>query len=218
MTLRGRDWALLAVAVMVAVLCGRLGLWQLDRLSQRRARNAVVAAARARPPLELAGAAVSVDSIRDRPVRARGVYDYAHERTWGGRPFDGTPGVAVLTPLRLPDGSAVFVDRGWVPSPDARHVDLRALREGDSVVVTGLGAPAPRGRGDVDPARLADSLPYAVQPFVIQLPPTDGATLLRRLPPRALDDGPHLAYAVQWFAFGTIALVGSLILLRASRR
>jgi len=46
--------------------------------------------------------------------------------------------VALITPLRLHDGSAVLVDRGWVPSPDAFHVDHRLYREPDTALVTGV--------------------------------------------------------------------------------
>src|SRR5437773_6994144 len=66
---------------------------------------------------------------------------------------------------------------------------------------------APRARGDVDPERLKDSMPYRLLPFVIQqLPPS--TALNRPLPPGLirwpapeLSDGPHLSYAVQWFSF-----------------
>lgn len=217
MRIRRRDLAGTVLALSVAGLCVRLGFWQLHRLKQRRARNALIVAARARPPIELPARGLSADSARDRRMHARGVYDYAHERVWAERTREGAPGVAVLTPLRLADGSAVFVDRGWVPSADAHHVDLASWREPDSASITGLGLPAPRARGDVRPAALADSLPYAVLPFVVQLLPADSA----RTPPAPLrwpapapDAGPHLSYAIQWFSFALIIVVGTVILLR----
>lgn len=216
MTLRVRDYFFGAVALAFAATCVRLGFWQLERLAQRRARNAEVRAARERPVLELTGRATPVDSVRHRRLRARGVYDYDHERLWRARSYEGAPGVSVITPLRLADGSAVLVDRGWVPSPDASHVDQGAYREGDSAVVEGLGMIAPRGRGDVDPRTLADSLPYPLLPFVLQQLPGDRPTGRSpvRLPPPALDDGPHLAYAIQWFSFAAIVAVGTIALYR----
>jgi cytochrome oxidase assembly protein ShyY1 len=36
------------------------------------------------------------------------------------------------------------------------------------------------------------------------------------LPP--LDDGPHLSYAIQWFAFATIAVGGAVLWLRKGRK
>jgi len=221
MTSDRRDLMALAGAFLVAGVCVRLGIWQLDRLHQRRAHNALVAAARARPELEIReGLPLPIDSLRDRTLRARGAYDYARERLWHGRSYEGIPGVDFITPLRLPDGTAVLVDRGWAPSPDGYHVDQQAYREGDSAAVEGLGMAAPRGRGDVDPAALRDSLPYRVLPIVIQQSPPSAA-LYRPLPPGLtrwpsppLSDGPHLSYVIQWFSFAVIIVVGSLVLLR----
>src|SRR3989475_3124992 len=158
MRIDGRDRVGLVVALLVAAICVRLGVWQLDRLHERRQRNALLLAARARPPLPVDGS-LPADSARDRRLVARGVYDYAHERLWHGRSYEGVPGVDLVTPLRLAGGAAVLVDRGWAPSPDAFHVDQPAYREGDSAVVLGLGMLAPRARGDVDPAALRDSVP-----------------------------------------------------------
>src|SRR6266576_3047987 len=78
-----------------------MGIWQVKRLGQRRARNAVVAARWALPPLALGTGSVAADSARQRRVTARGVYDFSAEKTWPGRSFQGTPGVALITPLRL---------------------------------------------------------------------------------------------------------------------
>ena len=218
-TMDRRDLAGLVGALVVAAACVRLGVWQLERLHQRRERNALLLAARARPPLQV-DRSLPPDSACDRRLHARGVYDYAHERLWHARGYEGVPGVDLVTPLRLADGAAVLVDRGWAPSPDAYHVDQLAYREGDSAVVLGLGMRAPRARGDVDPVALRDSLPYRLLPFVIQqLPPA--AAPYRPLPPGLirwpipeLSDGPHLSYAIQWFSFAVIIGVGSLALAR----
>lgn len=204
-----RDVTLAIVAVLVAALCVGAGIWQLDRLSQRRARNAGLAARLALPPLELR-AGTSADSARQRRVVARGVYDFTAERTWPGRSFDGTPGVALITPLRLADGAAVLVDRGWVPSADAFHVDHAAYREPDSAFVEGIAFVPPRGRADVDPAGFL--------PFVLQLvTPEPARGLPRRWPAPAFDNGPHLSYAIQWFSFAVIALVGTAVMIRTGR-
>lgn len=215
MTLQRRDLAGTIAALAIAAVFIRLGVWQLHRLSERKAQNARIVAARAAPAVELPEHNFQPEAVRDRRAHARGVYDYAHERVWKGRTFDGAPGVALLTPLRLSDGSAVFVDRGWVPSPDAGHVDATRYREGDTADVTGLALPAPRDRGDVNPAALKDSLPYAVLDIVIQLDDTAAPhpTGLRRWRPPALDNGPHLSYAIQWFSFAAIVVVGVVVLL-----
>ena len=204
-----RDVVAVVGAVLVAAGCVRLGIWQLDRLAQRRAGNVALAARLALPPLELQGAGPA-DSVWQRRVVAHGVYDFAAERTWVGRSFQGTPGVALITPLRLAGGAAVLVDRGWAPSPDAFHVDHALYREPDTATVTGIALIPPRGRGDVSVAGFL--------PFVIQLEtPDPAAGLPRRWPLPALDNGPHLSYAVQWFSFAVIALVGTAVLIRKGR-
>src|SRR6266850_7467319 len=172
------DLAGAAVALAVAIVCVRLGVWQLDRLGQRRARNAILAARLALPPLVVVRG-TAPDSGRERRLIARGVYDFAHELIGPGRSFDGTPGVALVTPLRLADGSVVFVDRGWVPSPDAYHVDQALYRESDTATVEGVGVVPPQGRSDVA---------YVLQ----QSGPDPARGLPRRWPPPVLDDGPHL--------------------------
>jgi len=214
-----RDLIGLVVALLIAAVCVRLGVWQLDRLHQRREHNAALLAARARPLLEVTGS-LPADSARDRRLHARGVYDYARERLWRARSYQGVPGVDLVTPLRLARGAAVLVDRGWAPSPDAYHLDQPAYREGDSAVVLGLGMLAPRARGDVDPAALRDSVPYPLLPFVIQQLPSSAAPDrpvppgLIRWPIPELSDGPHLSYAIQWFSFAVIIVVGSVALAR----
>jgi len=204
-----RDVGLAVAAVLVAGLCVAAGIWQLNRLAARRARNRVLAAHLALPPVQVQGD-ITADSARQRRVVAHGIYDFSAERTWPGRSFEGTPGVALVTPLRLPGGSAVLVDRGWVPSPDAFHVDHALYREPDTVTVTGIALIPPRGRGDVDVAGFL--------PFVIQLEtPTPAKGLPRRWPPPAFDNGSHLSYAIQWFSFALIALVGTAVLIRRGR-
>src|SRR5438128_11725778 len=214
-----RDWVGLVVSLLVAAICVRLGVWQLDRLHERRQRNALLLAVRARPPLQVDGS-LPADSARDRRLVARGVYDYAHERLWPGRSYEGVPGVDLVTPLRFAGGAAVLVDRGWAPSPDAFHVDQPAYREGDSAVVHGLGMRATRARGDVDPAALRDSVPYRLLPFVVQqLPPATAPYRplppgLIRWPTPELSDGPPLPFAIQWSTFPALFGVGSLVLPR----
>src|SRR2546421_12031278 len=91
MRIDGRDRVGLVVALLVAAICVRLGVWQLDRLHERRQRNALLLAVRARPPLQV-DRSLPADSARDRRLVARGVYDYAHERLWPGRSSRGGPG------------------------------------------------------------------------------------------------------------------------------
>ncbi|HLZ46245.1 MAG TPA: SURF1 family protein [Gemmatimonadales bacterium] len=204
-----RDVKLAVLAVVIAAGCVSAGIWQLRRLAARRARNAAAEARLALPPLDV-HRGLTADSARGRRVQATGSYDFGAEHTWPGRSFEGTPGVALITPLRLEDGAIVLVDRGWVYSPDAFHVDHTAYHETDTATVSGIALIPPRGRGDVSVT--------GYLPFVIQLEgPDPSSGLPRRWPAPAFDNGPHLSYAIQWFSFALIALVGTAAVIRKGR-
>ena len=205
-------WIPLLVAAIVAIGCVRLGLWQLDRLSQRKARNAAIETAFRAPPV--AAELVTGDSVqRFRRVTAVGRWNYTRETTLAGRTRNGAPGVHILTPMTLADGSTeVLVNRGWVYSPDARTVDVARWREGDRGEVVGYVDEVPRsvslGAGRAYIVALGDSgstrAPNTTHP-------------VRLAPPPFGDEGPHLSYAVQWFSFAAIALIGAPVLVRRRR-
>jgi surfeit locus 1 family protein len=137
------------------------------------------------------------------------------------------PGVYVLTPLRTGAG-AVLINRGFMPSADANHVDLAQIREPSPaglegmIVYLGYDDHAPDSaasvfrtvwyRPSID--QLRPQFPYPLASYVVQLLPARGAPEYpRRLPPPTLDEGPHMGYAVQWFSFAAIAVIGFLVLL-----
>lgn len=223
------------LALAVALVCARLGIWQLDRLEQRKQSNAAVAERLAGATVTLWDVPQDTTGLLFRTVQIEGRYDVARTIVLRGRAHEGMPGVHVLTPLRLPDGSAVLVNRGWVPSPDAATVDLAALPTPASGQVTGIALPFHADGVAVadensfrvtwtilDLAALRRQFPYALASFYVQALPADTgeATFPRPLPAPELDNGPHLGYAVQWFAFATIALVGwfTLVLRRSAPR
>lgn len=221
----------LLVCVLAAAVCVRLGFWQRDRLHQRRAANARIEAGRALPGVVLPG---TREPLAHRRVEARGEYDFAQEMLVRNVAYREQPGVYVLTPLRL-EGSdtALLVNRGFLPAPDGMTVPfLDSLREAGSQVVRGLAFPldsTPDGGQPVrrdgrvtwrtlDRAELPRRLPYPVLPVVLlQAPDAALPTLPRRLEPRPLDDGSHLSYMLQWFAFAAIFLAGGIIVASGRR-
>jgi surfeit locus 1 family protein len=58
-------------------------------------------------------------------------------------------------------------------------------------------------------------MPYEVAPvYIRQAPDSALPRFPRRLEPPAIDDGPHLSYAIQWFAFAAMAMVFGVVLLK----
>jgi surfeit locus 1 family protein len=208
-------YAGLVIGVAAALAFTRLGIWQLDRLHQRRALNALLAQRMAAAPVDLAqtgGAAPpALDTLRYRRARAAGVFDFTREVVQGGASYQGSPGVHVLTPLRLTDGGAVLVDRGWAFSGDAQTVDQAALAEPESATVEGvLLAPAGRRAVRPDTLRLGYPLFRLVLRRTVAPASLPSGLAVPELAP--LSEGPHLSYAVQWFSFAVIAIVGGAIL------
>lgn len=217
--------AFVVFSVLVGGICLRLGFWQLDRLEQRRSRNAVTLERRSLPPTDIRAL---TGRAEERRVVATGQFDFQHEFVLRGRAKDGVPGVEVVTPLLLAGSdSAVLVLRGYVPAADAITYDAAAHREPESLTVSGIAMPVPLDSAGAVPAmrkgaetwrRLDQTavrarLPYPVESvYILADSPATASPAPRRLPAPPLDDGPHLNYAIQWFAFATIAFVGALAL------
>jgi surfeit locus 1 family protein len=227
---RPRVIGLTVFALVVVAVCVRLGLWQLDRLEGRRAFNARYAAGLAAPPRPLDRLLDEGEALAYRRAIATGRYDTRYEVILYGRTLDGRAGNHVLTPLVLADGSAIVVDRGWVPfEMDTPPVAAAAPPAGRVEVEGPLFAGQPGGAGDVAPGEdrvttvrsadleaIARDVPYELVPWLLQLrsqsPPAGDLPVPAPLPD--LTEGSHLNYALQWFAFAAIAAVGYVVLMR----
>ena len=212
-----------------AALFAWLGAWQLSRLGERRAYNAHLEERLAAPPVVVTSLSADSGVGHYRRVSARGVYDFAAEVALATRSSQGSPGVHVLTPLRLANDTVVMVNRGWVYSPDARTIDFTKWREheGDTVTVVGYAEtwmgretsplpPAQRLVRTLDSAAVATRVGSAIQPYYLVLTSDSARNVARpvRLGEPVLDDGSHKSYAIQWFTFALVALIGGSLLVR----
>jgi surfeit locus 1 family protein len=241
-----RSWGFAIVAVVATALFVRLGAWQLDRLVERRALNVEREALAALPPLELSGNTPfpPTDSLLWRRVRLTGTWDYDDEIVIRGRAALGSPGVQLVTPLRLEDGPAVLVLRGWLPAADGLSADFKSAlpsrddSEPHAAVVTGRVLPGepssaipPRftrfetgvhlvlGSLDLEAAARDLEGPLLDAWVLPDAPATSAAASV----PRAVEaappsDGPHLMYAIQWFGFAAITAAGATVFLISRRR
>jgi len=234
---RSPRWIIGHVVVAVAVgVCATLGLWQLDRRSERRAENERVKDRIEHPvPLPADGfTAGSTAGLRYRGVSVTGRYDQAHEFLVRYRSREGLPGYGVITPLVTPDG-AVLVDRGWVPLDWGERwpVSDAAPPTGEVRVDGWLAAPhrsrveptapspatgKPGLVADVAAPQLRPLLPYdrLYELTLVADGPTDRFPAPVGLPD--ISEGPHLSYAFQWFCFGAIALIGWIALVVSAGR
>jgi surfeit locus 1 family protein len=221
-------------AALVCAGCVRLGFWQLHRLAERRALNAMLAERLGATPAPVRDVVRDSSTAAYRRAQATGVYDFGNEFSLGARTRQGSPGANIVTPLRFAGtDTAVLVNRGWVYAADAMTVNFERWREPDSARVSGYLVAIEKGRRatvstptnarvvrHLDLDSLAGRLPYPVLPFVLVAtePATAADTVPARLPAPVLDEGPHLGYAIQWFAFALIGVIGGVFGVRADRR
>lgn len=245
--LDARSWGFIVVAVLASSIFVRLGVWQLDRLAERRARNADHAALTTLPPLEVSEASrvPPTDSLLWRRVRLTGTLDFENEIIIRARAAYGSPGVYVVTPLRFEGGPAVLVLRGWLPAADGLSADVAAARPGSDkrersriVQITGQARPGESpasiparrklfddrehlvlGRLDIEAAEsgLGESL---VNAWIL---PDSSIEVGGEITPRSVtlpppSDGPHLLYAIQWFSFAAITVAGAVLFIFTRRR
>lgn len=243
MNLKPRFLVLIVVAVALAGLFMRLGMWQLSRHGERVELNEVRGERALEPTVDWTGpGSVSEDTtgLTWRSVRVRGQYDRENEIVLRGRSFQGRPGIEVLTPLVVGE-AAVLVVRGWLPAADGLTPDLATgWQSGQDrdipVVVEGVLIPPATGRAGqplsvesggrehlavagVDLEVIAERLPYPILPHTIRMSGDDReAGALAQPPESAPTMGNHFSYAIQWFAFAVISLVGTGILVRKEGR
>ena len=222
------------VVGLLAIVMVGLGFWQLDRLDQRKAHNQRVLARADAPPLparQLAGA--DAEDVEYRRVTARGRYLIDEEVLLRFRSRNGLPGYHVLTPFALDGGDGVvLVNRGWVPRQLGESWPVRsAAPPTGEVSITGR-ARTPEG-GELNPSthdgviRVSRADPEALgRRLDLDLPPAyvellgsqDTDRFPIPVPAPTLSEGPHLSYALQWFAFAAIGVVGWTLRVRRVRR
>ncbi|KQP38919.1 SURF1 family protein [Pseudorhodoferax sp. Leaf274] len=235
---RGLPWVLLAAALLSALFAA-LGTWQVQRLGWKKAliarTEARVGAAPVAPPALRAWPAIQAAPLEFeyRRLRLQGEFLHADEALVQASTALGA-GFWVLTPLRLPDGSIVLVNRGFVP-PERRDPAQRgaAAPAGTATVVGLLRITEPGGgflrendpaadrwhSRDVAAIAAARGLPAdRVAPYFVDAEgtpagqwPVGGLTVLR------FTDN-HLVYAVTWYALALMVAAAGWFVLRTARR
>lgn len=222
-----------------------LGFWQVHRLQERRDANALITARQVAAPVALDqvldqdATPAEVAEATYRLVTVSGTYRVADQVLIRNRTNGGAPGFRVVTPLVRPDGSAVAIDRGWIPlhygDGDQASPSRYAPPAGE-VTVTGIVRETQRQEGlgvsdpptgtlpamaRIDVPRLQAQVDLSLLPVYVELTsqqPAQPDGSPAPIPPPPLDDGPHLSYAGQWFIFATLTTVVYPLLLRRNAK
>jgi surfeit locus 1 family protein len=178
-------------------------------------------------------------AVRNLPAAATGEYDFGNQLLLVQQNYREMPGAHLVVPLVLEGGSqAVLVDRGWVPFDDVQSGRWREYDDQRGLVtISGrvqpsqilFGQAGEQAQTEVTAAQpetewyridleaIQGQLPYQLLPvYLLEAPGADGnAALPYRIEPEVdLSEGPHMGYALQWFA---IAIVAGVVYLAAVR-
>lgn len=219
-------WIAMILAVTLFTLSAFLFLapWQFSRSKQRAEQNAQIASAIASAPVPIAqlmstDSQPAADAIWHRAI-ATGTFDAAKQAYIRLRQDnDGNPASEVVVPLRMADGTSVLVDRGFVPFGSVQAgAPLPPLPTGVVTVVGRVRADlvdpkhrppnkAPDGREQYLATNSELAGPGPVYRGFIQLT-AESPAVIEAIDVPQEDSGPFFSYALQWIAFGIIAVVG----------
>lgn len=147
-------WATVFTILGIIILC-TLGMWQLQRLDEKKVLLAKIEASTAVDPMEQRLRAATFINAEQRGQdfiagHVIGRYLHRHEIILGPRTYEGLSGYHVITPVILEDGGTLLVNRGWVPDdktdPESRSASLTP----GSAVITGI-ARKPESKGRFTP-------------------------------------------------------------------
>lgn len=216
----------LLLAAIFATACVFLGRWQMDRRAETLAEINRVTSNYSATPIPFAEAETQfsrLDADKEwTQVELKGSYDVGGQRVVRNRPLNGQPGYEVVVPFKLNTGQSVIVDRGWlpignntpghpdsVPEPPAGEVTVVVrLKPGEPELQRG----APDGQlASIDLPAYAGQLGYPVLTGAygqIASETPAAATMPSPFPKPSVEEGTHLSYSLQWFAFGVLMFVG----------
>ncbi|MFD9896286.1 SURF1 family protein [Amycolatopsis sp. NPDC059027] len=225
-------WLALTVVVFTFAVCcyTLLAPWQFRRDTERETQNAAVRASFTAAPAplsqELAPGAEPDQRTEWRLVTMTGTYLPEAEVVARLRTVQGQGASEILTPFRTTDGTIVLVDRGYVglsadsgvppyAAPPTGTVTLVARARPDETDPKNREATTDPSSGGklqsyvVDSRVVARAAKLDIRPGYFQLD-VDQPGVIKPLPLPQLDSGPFFSYALQWIAFGTMALLGWL--------
>lgn len=217
-------WIPFLAALIAAAIGMMLGQWQTRRAVEKETIGATMAARASAPPLRLQGAPQAIGEVEYRRVAAAGELVDEWTVYLDNRPYKGSPGFYVLTPLRLGGSDMhVLVARGWVRRDMSDRTRLPVLATpGGPVEIEGvarrslghvlqLGTAEPMRPGaivqNLDIAAFAQAAGINMQPFIIEQTNDMQDGLVRDWPRPSAGVEKHRGYAFQWYALAATALI-----------
>lgn len=217
--------------VLLALICVRLGFWQLDRAEQKKQVISAVQARGKLPPLSAADLNQTFDQLNHRQVKLQGTLDWDHLIYLDNQVEGGRIGYQVLVPFQLTHQKLVLINLGWIAAEQDRS-RLPVVRSFQATPVLGRISHWPTAPPFVKPDRMKEwparlisisrqelerVLKKPVYSFVILLDPSMDRGLVRNWHFINMSPTKHQGYALQWFSFAGVLLIGGLAAIMRTR-
>lgn len=216
-------WIITLLTIVAVILTASLGVWQLNRASQKQAlKNNIEAKAKQAPLQDLTWINQSIEQNEHRTVKVKGYWLNDKTVFLENRQMRGKPGFFVLTPLVLSQTQAtkiVLVQRGWVQRNFLKRDELPPIPTAQQEVeITARIAHWPSRLYEFDEAQkgtirqninfdaFQKELPNSLLNLSLIQTGLDSEGLQRQWDFNFIKVDMHYGYAFQWFSFSVIIL------------
>ena len=223
----GRSWAAVLVFLALAIVGVQLAFWQLGRADEKQAM--IDQRADRKAPIEIGRKAskmvwspdLNPQDLDQQAVVLQGQWINDASIALDNRAWEGRAGVHILTPMRLADGSHVWINRGWMakapgliqaaipPAEDGRAIEGVALASVMKRMELARQDPQTH-EGNVwqnfDWELSRQRVSGRVWPVIVWQTSPAGDGLLKKVPEVTSDVPKHLGYALQWALLSVLCL------------
>lgn len=217
-------WIPFVAALLAAAVGISLGQWQSRRAAEKEAIEAKQSSRESASPVAMGSKTVSVEEVEYRRVILKGELMPEWTVYLDNRPYKGTPGFVVLTPLKITGSDThVLVSRGWIKrditdrtkippiATPLGMIEIQGVARRSPGQILQLGEPAKlRPHAivqNVTVAEFEEATQFDFQPVVVEQLTDTADGMIRDWQRPSAGVEKHRGYAFQWYALAATALI-----------
>ena len=225
-------WAALITFFALFTLTLSLGVWQINRGYEKKELENTYSLQQSYPIEEITYNLDSeINLYRNVSIKGRFLKDLFY---LDNKIHNGKPGVVVLSPIELDDGSALIISRGRIEMTDRKNFK-RIKTPAESLSLVGTLRPSSKGLTlssnttfelesslfliqSLDLDEIKSIIGRDLKDFVLELSDLSPASFTSIWKPINLSSYRHFGYAFQWFGLSVVILVGVCVYLFRGKR
>ena len=225
-------WAALITFFALFSLTLSLGIWQINRGYEKKELENTYSLQQSYPVEEITYNLDSkINLYRNVSIKGRFLEDLFY---LDNKIHNGKPGVVVMSPFELDDGSALMISRGWIEMTDRKNFK-RIKTPAESLSLVGTLRPSSTGLTlssnttfeldsslfliqSLDLDEIKSIIGRDLKDFVLELSDLSPASFTSIWKPINLSSYRHFGYAFQWFGLSVVILVGVCVYLFRGKR